>query len=366
MTRPRALKLLGELTSVPTAPFREDRVVAYVRAFVAARPELRISQDRHGNLLVLLPGRRPRLPRWVFTAHLDHPGFVAEQMTGSHLLAASFRGFVMAEFVAVGERVRFFHDGVETRGIVTRVQADRPSGRLAAAQLRVESAVPPGALGMWDQGEGRIRGKRFLCRVCDDLAGAAAILTMLDELRRQPPEAPIAALLTRAEESGFIGAIGAVTQPQLLRRSDRLIAIETSAAQPYAPLGGGPIIRLGDKTSVFDSSLSAFLVQQAAALAKQDRRFLFQRALMPGGTCEATVYNAFGFQAAAACLALGNYHNMNRKRQMIGPEYVDVADYLGMVRLFVAIARQGHTYRPGHPELKAQLTQLFAKSQHLL
>ena len=56
---------------------------------------------------------------------------------------------------------------------------------------------------MWDQGAGRVKGKRFFSRVCDDLAGAAAALTMLDKLARKPPKAPVAVLLTRAEEEGF-------------------------------------------------------------------------------------------------------------------------------------------------------------------
>jgi endoglucanase len=368
MTGRRALTILGELCSVPTVPFREGRVVDHVREFVARRPGLRISQDRHGNLLVLLPGLRPRQPRWVFAVHMDHPGMVAERMVGPDTVAAGFYGNILACHVRLGEKVVFFHDGVETRGGVTRVRADRKTGGLVAMRVKVESAVPSGAPGMWDQGAGRIRGRRFFCRVCDDLAGAAGVLAMLDELHRRPhpPEASVAALLTRAEEDGFIGAIGAAVRPELLRRSDRLIAVEASAMQPYAPQGCGPIIRLGDKASVFNSSLSYFLTRQAEAVAKKDRRFLFQRALMPGGTCEATVYDAYGFPAAAICIALGNYHNMDRKRQRVGPEYVDVDDYLGMVRLFVAIADQGHTYRPGHHELKARLAKRFAERKHLL
>jgi len=235
-------------------------------------------------------------------------------------------------------------------------------------RVQVESAVPSGAPGMWDQGAGRIRGKRFLGRVCDDLAGAAGSLAMLDELHRRPhpPEAPVTVLLTRAEEDGFVGAVGAASRPSLLRRSDRLIAVETSAMQPYAPQGCGPIIRLGDKISIFNSSLSHFLTRQAEALAKKDRQFQFQRALMPGGICEAAVYDAYGFHAAAICIALGNYHNMDRKRRRVGPEYVDVNDYLGMVQLFVAIVCQGHTYRPGHRELKSSFARLFAEKKHLL
>ena len=53
------LKLLTEVCSIPTAPFAEQHVVRYVERFVAARPKLKLSRDRHGNLLIeLQAGKR--------------------------------------------------------------------------------------------------------------------------------------------------------------------------------------------------------------------------------------------------------------------------------------------------------------------
>jgi endoglucanase len=219
---------------------------------------------------------------------------------------------------------------------------------------------------MWDQGEGRTKGGKFYSRVCDDLAGAAAALTMLDQLARRPPQAPVAVLLTRAEEEGFIGAIAASLKPKLLRKSDRIIAIETSAMQPYAPQGKGAIIRTGDRTSIFHSGLTYFLQSQAADLAKRDKSFRFQRALMPGGTCEATVYDVYGFTAASICVALGNYHNMDVAKGKIGPEYIDLSDWGSMVKLFVQVARYGHTYEPGHKPLRTRLEARFVKLRKYL
>jgi endoglucanase len=233
-------------------------------------------------------------------------------------------------------------------------------------RLKVRGFVGHGTPGMWDQGPGRVKGKRFYSRVCDDLAGAAAALTMLDRLARKPPEAPVAVLLTRAEEEGFIGAIAASLEPKLLRKSDRIIAIETSAEQPYAPQGNGAIVRIGDKTSVFNSALSYFITQQAEALSKKDKSFKYQRALMPGGTCEATVYDVYGFTAGSICVALGNYHNMDRERKRIGPEYIDLADWNNMVKLFVQLARNGHAFEPGHKMLKERVEKRFRKLKHLL
>src|SRR5207248_8032274 len=107
-----------------------------------------------------------------------------------------------------------------------------------------------------------------------------------------------------------------------------------------------------------------FITQQATELAKKDKAFRFQRALMPGGTCEATVYDAYGFTAASICVPLGNYHNMDKQRKKIGPEYINLEDWKNMVKLFVRVARAGHTYEPGLAELKRRIERRFEKLKH--
>jgi endoglucanase len=359
------MNILAELCSIPTAPFVERDVVEYVREFVRQHPKLKLTTDPFGNLLIELPGENRRLPRWIFTAHMDHPGFIAEKMLDRRTLRAVFRGGVRAEFFK-GSRVRFFDGDREITGTVRNFTVGKERGYPERVDLRVTEPVASGSPGMWDQGEGRMKGDKFLSRVCDDLAGAAGALGMLSELAGRPPQATVAVLLTRAEEEGFIGAIAASLEPKLLRRTDRVIAIECSAMQPYAPQGKGAIIRVGDRTSVFNSALSYFITQQATALAKKDKSFLYQRALMPGGTCEATVYDIYGFTAASICIALGNYHNMDVAKKKIGPEYINVNDWQSMVKLFVHVARNGHTYEPGHKFLKARVEKRFNKFKHLL
>ena len=359
------MKILQELCSVPTAPFAEQHVVRYVERFVKARRGLRLSRDRFGNLLIELKGTS-RGPRWVFTAHMDHPGFVANRMLDDRTIEAAFRGWVLEPYFK-GGRVRFFgDDGEEVRATVLDWKVGKERKVPETVRLRVAGEVRPGSPGMWDQGEGRVRGGKFYSRVCDDLAGAAAALTMIDALAKKPPKGPVAVLLTRAEEEGFVGAIAASLEPKLLRKTDRLVAIETSAKQPYAPQGKGAIVRIGDRTSVFNSAVSYFITQQADALAKKDKSFKFQRALMPGGTCEATVYDVYGFTAGSICVALGNYHNMDPDRKKIGPEYIDVNDWKNMVKLFVQVARKGHEFEPGHAALKERLEKRFEKLKGLL
>ena len=359
------MRILKEMCSLPTAPFAEERVIEYVEQFVRLRPRLKLSRDRFGNLLIELPGRNRRMPRWVFTAHMDHPGFVAERMLDDRTLRAAFRGGVRGEYFK-GTRVRFFEGRREIVGTVRDFTMDQERRFPKRALLQVEDRIDPNTPGMWDQGAARSRGGKFFSRVCDDLAGAAAALTMLDELKTRPPVATVAVLLTRAEEEGFIGAIAASRHPRLLRKSDRVIAIECSAVQPYAPLGKGAIIRVGDRTSVFNSGLTYFLTREAGKLAARDKTFAYQRALMPGGTCEATVYDIYGFTAASICVPLGTYHNMDVARKKIAAEYIDLKDWRSMVKLFVHVARTGHTYAPGHGRLKARVDERFNKLEHLL
>ncbi|MGH7176922.1 MAG: M20/M25/M40 family metallo-hydrolase [Tepidisphaeraceae bacterium] len=232
--------------------------------------------------------------------------------------------------------------------------------------MRISGPVAPGSPGMFDQGTARVRGKTFFCRVCDDLAGVAAALTMLDELRTRRPRATVAVLLTRAEEDGFIGAVAAAKSGTLVRKTDRIISVECSAMQPHAKQGDGVIIRVGDRISIFDSSFTFFMTRQAGELAKTDKSFRFQRALMPGGACEGTVFTAWGYTTAAACVALGNYHNMDRQKQRIGPEYVNVDDWKNMVKLFVRLAQTIHKFEPGYAAVRGRIERRFMGLSPLL
>jgi endoglucanase len=351
------MNLLKEICSLPTAPFVEDAVIAYAKRFARER-KIKLTKDESGNLLLELRGKSRSAPRWVFTAHMDHPGFISDRMLDATTLQATFRGWVLARLLA-GQKVTFITPDGDVPGTVIDCAPEKNGTRAERATIRVRRAVPPHCAGMFNQGLGRVKGSKFYSRAIDDLGGLAAAFAMLDQLHKRPPASTVAVLLTRAEEEGFVGAMAASLKPQLIKKSDLLVAIETSAMQPYARQGDGVIIRIGDRTSVFNSSLSYFITEAADALKRKDQSFKYQRALMPGGTCEATVYDVYGFQAAAVCIALGNYHNMNREKMTIGPEYIDVSDWRNMVKLFVALAKTGHTYAPGHALLKSKLEKRF-------
>ena len=101
-------------------------------------------------------------------------------------------------------------------------------------------------------------------------------------------------------------------------------------------------------------------------LAKRDKRFKYQRALMPGGTCEATVFDVYGYTSGAICVPLGNYHNMDRAKKRLGPEYVDLADWKNMVKLFVQVANQAHEFEADLGPLRRRIEKRFRKHEKLL
>ena len=226
--------------------------------------------------------------------------------------------------------------------------------------------VAAGTIGMWDVAGPKVRGDKFHCRVCDDLAGLAAGLEALHLAPARRSVGPSAVMVTRGEEEGFIGAIAAVRNRQLLKKTDRIISIECSAEQPYAKQGGGMIVRVGDRTSIFHSAFTRFLGSCAETLAKEDPSFKFQRALMPGGTCEATVFDAHDFIAAAVCVPLGNYHNMNTATGKITAEYVDLRDWRSLVGLLAHVCLHHGDFSGNHASLRTALAARHTKfAKHL-
>jgi endoglucanase len=352
----RVLALAARTLSRPSAPYREGAVIEWIRSFAAARPELTLRADPSGNLELRRRGVRASRAPLVLAAHMDHPGFRALRCTRSRAgfaIDALFLGGVRPEFFP-GARARFFvpdadgglsGDVGDVSARVVSVRPDRASGELRA-RLTARAAVPAGAFGTWDLPPFRRNARRpdlLATRAADDLAGVTAILALFDALDAIDPRrrVDVRACFTRAEEVGFLGAI-AVARGRRLPRDARIVAIEASRASPHAPQGGGPILRVGDRISLFDDGLTRWIARVGAALAgPTGRRFPWQRRLMDGGACESTAYQLYGYRCAAMCLPLGHYHNMSDRGRTprIVAETIRLSDLVGLVRFFEGMVR---------------------------
>ena len=326
-----AEKWLVELTHLPTASGLEDAVVDWARSWVGRRADLRLSEDQGGNLLIMQKGRHHRDPV-LAVAHMDHPAFVVTDVSGREA-TFEFRGGVRAEYF---DRARVeFVTGPGSRGQVTSYE---PATRAGA--LEVTGPSPrAGDIARWRL-PSRKREGRLFAPACDDLAGCAAALATLDRARRRPDLRHFGVLLTRAEEMGLLGAIHAAKAGSIPAEA-RIFSIETSRSSADAPIGGGPVIRVGDAATVFDHDLTN---RVSRAVAGSGLRH--QRKLMAGGVCEASAFGAFGYRATGLCLALGNYHNMGnldeveagRAKALPMPEEVSLADFHGLVDLLIVAA----------------------------
>lgn len=325
------LRRLSRLTAIPSVSGDESRVIGWVREWARRRSNLIMSADRHGNLLLGSIHGSERSPI-VAVAHMDHPGFVVEAVDG-RMVEASFRGGVRSEYF-LSSPVEFFdRRGMSHRG---RVKTGSAAGRYVVTLAR-EAPLQPGDVGRWWFPETRlgIRGDRLRAHACDDLAGVAAALGVLDATRKRPDQGHYMVLLTRAEEEGLIGATGAALTGTLPDDA-RILSIETSRAGGHARIGDGPIVRVGDASSVFDAGLT-----NAVTETVRRAEVPHQRKLMAGGTCEATAFTAFGHSATGVCLALDNYHNMGALDKVEAgtaparpaPEEISISDFLGLIAL---------------------------------
>ena len=351
----RHLNILQSLLSAPTAPFHEEKIVEQVRRWADKRGA-DFRRDKAGNVFVHYRRGRRKGPQWVFAAHMDHPGFVVSRVN-RRTVWADFFGVVAKKYFP-GSRVRLFGPDGEVLATVAGGRASKNSPGLACRlELDRPCSLPAGTVGMWDLPVMRIRGKRLITRACDDVVGSAAVICALDEIISRKIDADVTAMLTRAEEAAFVGALAACKDDSI--GSDAIIiSVETSKAQPGARLGDGAIIRVGDATRIFDPMLTAHVTAVAKALNKRDRNFRFARQLMPGGTCESTVYAMWDYMTAALCLPLLNLHNQGPGNRIVA-EQIHLDDFAGLVKLIVAITTEARSPRDTDKTFKKQLDQLL-------
>jgi len=307
MTRRKLLPILRHIVSRPTAPFHEQAVAEAILGFLKELPHVKVRGDKHGNIIAryerLGPGGSPVQPRYAFAAHMDHPGWVRvdDQVLGPSV-----------QFPGAKHPMQFL-------------------GWVPEACLQNPAVRGYGRFAMWDLPEFQLRDGLIHARACDDLIGCAVIVSMFIDLEDSAAEGACLGLFTRAEEVGLVGAIK-LASSGLIPDDITIISLETSSERPPAKIGDGPILRVGDKSSIFDSAATLSLAQIAA-----ESHIPVQRCLMPGGSCEATAYQLAGYRSAGLCVALGNYHNCGPENR-IAPEYVSFSDVHGLVSLCASIA----------------------------
>ncbi|MBI3415250.1 MAG: M20/M25/M40 family metallo-hydrolase [Verrucomicrobia bacterium] len=327
-------ELARRLMSCPAAPYHESLVRAECEK-ICDELGLQHERDQFGNVLVRLQTARDVRPV-ALAAHLDHPAFEILKPMADNRWAARFLGGVPESFFDKGIPVRLMPGG--TAAVLEKHLGREQTFVLSAATPLSE----PPTFAVWELEDFALRDGLIVGRACDDLIGVAAVLAAMADLKRSASPGNVIGVISRAEEVGYHGAL-AVAGGDLLPKDAFVISLETSRELPAVKMGQGVILRVGDRTAVFDSTGTRFLSEVANEIAAQDKTFSFQRALMSGGSCEGTAYQGLGYQTVGVCVALGNYHNCGG-RGRIEPEFVNVADALGMARFIAEVARQMPSY----------------------
>ena len=346
------------LMRCPAAPYHEGLVGDEILR-ICRHHGLATKVDSFGNILVQSGSPSKRKKNIIaLAAHMDHPGFVIRRRIDSRTVTARFLG-------GVGDS--YFQSGTKVVLMPGRIKAalGKRIGKSRDFELRSPRDLPRDVkFAVWDLPEFRSGSGLYHGRACDDLIGVATILTVLATLKGTAAAANVIGILSRAEEVGFQGAL-ALAESRRLPRGTVIISLETSRELPGVKIGQGVIVRVGDRASIFDSAATRFITEVAGDLQKRDNNALFQRALMSGGTCEATAYQEYGYQSAAVCVALGNYHNCGANNK-IRAEFVSEFDAQSMSRLLVECARKWPRYTQLVEKLLLRLERLAREGKREL
>ena len=374
------LEFTLKLLSTVTAPFRESWVTVLVHQF-AEKNNLAYFEDKIGNLYITSPKLKSLKQAPVFfVAHLDHPGFVVEDVrlqNGSILADTRWLGH--GPNAVKGHAVKLFghaHAGIQFDGKIESVTYKHMTGSRAGVKI-IERAlmrfVPKNAvekslvaeiaaqkttfktLGPWgacfDFGDthvaqvatpsGQKKQAQIVSKSCDDLIGVAALLLAL----KNEPDSNVVICLTRAEECGFHGALEVIDQKIFSPEKQIMISVESSAQLPLATLGNGPVIRLGDRSTLFDGAVAQWIEATARALQQNNKSFTYQKRVMDGGTCEATAFLLFGYKTGGLSIPLKNYHNVEQVKlgaTKAVPEAVALDDFSAAVTLLTALFQKAN------------------------
>ncbi|UCH53465.1 MAG: hypothetical protein JSW09_01240 [Pseudomonadota bacterium] len=371
----RQLKYLQDVLALPTAPFREQHVADWVRRRLA---QARVPNffDPDGNLVVgissaaayrKLVRKQAREPLRLFIAHMDHPGFHGVRWLSKRRLSVEWHGGSPTRRLR-GTKVWLATDqGYVGQGQLQPRRLHKSGLALATAEVRLDRDLSDSLRAADIYGGFAFRstvwrsGNRLYTKAADDLVGVfATVETAIALFRQRRGSTPFLGLLTRAEEVGFVGALAHFELGWLAhaRRKVVCVSLETSRTLPGALVGKGPVVRLGDRRTVFDPNALKIL----SDVALKTLPGAHQRRVMDGGTCEATAATVYGLSAIGVSVPLGNYHNEAYEGgpdsitpRGPAPEFVDIRDVDGLLRLCRALCTSGLPWESPWQDVRKRL-----------
>ncbi|MBI4403759.1 MAG: hypothetical protein HY537_06345 [Deltaproteobacteria bacterium] len=381
--------LLQKILSQPTVPYRESLVASVIMSELD-RHCVPFFSDPVGNLVIgaeslkayrLRLSKRSSEPLRLFMAHMDHPGFHGIQWENPKRLHVKWHGGSPTRGLAGSQVWLATRGGFVGTGRLSEIQMTPSRNALEGAVVQLASTEVFEKCKRARELFGAFKfrseiwngGQIIYTKAADDLVGSFVVLELALKIwgsKKRFLRNNFVALLTRAEEVGFIGAIGhfELGWLQKARRPVLCVSVETSRTFPGAEIGKGPVIRLGDRTSIFDPDGTQWLSQIANKCLSRRH----QRRIMDGGTCEATAATAFGIKAVGLSIPLGNYHNTNfnggpDSNVKLGPapEFVSARDIESCKKLCFELVRSKMGTKPWH-QWRFRFSKMRKQAERLL
>ncbi len=325
-----------EAISQPAAPFYEARVARIIRKILSSfddHPYVQTFTDRFGNLVARYRHPEACYPATLATAaHMDHPGYHIVSAENGHL-TASIQGGLPRDNRLIGSYMQIYRDDYINRGKITGFTDNTQKIVTVEPESKWEGPVE-NAWGVPDVIRFVVDGDYLRGRAMDDLAGCVLQLVTLEMLVKLNIKIEFIAVFTRAEEIGFIGAVGAC-ETKLLPDHALVLSLEASKSLEGALAGHGIIIRTGDRTAMFDPHTIDFI--ERAAINAKAKHIPYQKRRMDGGTCEGALYMAYGYETGGLAVPLINYHNHGENS--VEPEAIHRNDLASGVSVLIELAR---------------------------
>jgi putative aminopeptidase FrvX len=329
------LAVLRRIATPATAPYHEWAVLDAIRTELEGAG-ISTRTDPFGQLHARVSAGAAKRAL-VFAAHTDHPAFEvieASGRTGRARVLGGFRQRVFPSDVAV--TVHADVGGASFAATLSEPVTDIDALHNSSTICRIRSDRPlaVGQFAMLDLPAADVAGDEIRMRAADDLAGCALIVLALLGLREERAPHDVHAIFTRAEETGLYGARLAA-EDGLLPRDAYVVSVEASRALPGAEAGRGIVVRAGDFHNTFSNEAERYLRVARERLA--ERGIPTQRALLVGGTCEASSFVRLGWTATGIALPNINYHNAGPDGGF-APEIVRLTDVLSGIALAIEAA----------------------------
>ena len=355
------INILKAVLSQSTAPFREMHVFSLVETLLT-EAKVPFFYDQVGNMSIGFENearykkalsKKSQVPLRLMMAHTDHPGFHGVRWLDDQNLAVKWFGGSPKKYLHRAQVWLADEAGDLGEGRLHKVQLASHGFSIDTAVVKLAHALPgkrPGAKRLFGGFKFRSpfwrSGKLVYSRAADDLVGVFCIIETAKKLfqsAQRKDQMSFAGLLTRAEEVGFVGAMAHFDQGwyKAVARDVICISLEASRTLPGARIGQGPVVRLGDRRTVF----SAAPLQALTLLAEKHIKGNYQRRIMDGGACEGSATTMLGLPTVGISIPLGNYHNEGyeggqdcRGPRGPAPEHVNLNDIENMLRLCQAVA----------------------------